>query len=142
MRDRLAIFLSGIMWLVFLFSAWGIPYSIWIAFQLENVLLTDVFDLSLAVVGLVGLAGVTLKLAILGRLFWKVVFVLLCLEHVNWMVVLPWLGVPQLGELASGGPMRIVEGIMGVVFVSLLFLYGFRSDYIWSKGQSSEQTAA
>jgi hypothetical protein len=123
------------MWLVLLLSAWGIPYSIWIALHLDNVLVTDIFDLTLAVAGLVGLVGVTIQRAFFRPLIWKVIFILLCLEHLNWMVVLPWLGVPQLGELASGGPMQIVEGTMGVLFVSLIFIYAFKSDYIWHEGE-------
>jgi hypothetical protein len=130
MRDR-PLFLTGLMWFALLIYAWGIPYSVWIALHLDNALVTDIFDLTLAVVGLIGLVGVTIQRAFFRPLIWRVVFVLLCLEHLNWMVVLPWLGVPQLGELTSGGPVRFVEGMLGVLFAYLLFIYAFKSDFIW-----------
>ena len=87
---------------------------------------------------LVALAGATLQVAIGDRRIWKVVFVISCLEFVNWNFVVPALGIPRLGSLEASMSLVLMDAAFGAPALILIYMYAFGEGGSWNPFAKSD----
>ena len=135
-------YLSFTHWVVLVYVTLGVGLSFWVVATLEKIQITDYWTMLVSLAGIVALAGATLQVAIGDRRIWKVVFVILCLEFVNWNFVVPALGIPRLGSLEASISLVLMDAAFGAPLLILVYMYAFGVGESWNPFPESDHPAA
>lgn len=122
--------------------AWGtfvIGYCVWLMTQTPPIP-TDYWSMILTVLLYAALTAFLFGKGLGQSIWWKVVFVALCFEFLNWNFLLPYLGVARLGSTDYSVASVLVDFVSSLPALLFLYIYAFRSEYIWKKLGAGEDS--
>ena len=116
--------------LVVVYFSLIVGYCIWLLTEIDPQI-SDYWTMVPTIGAYIVLVAALLNKAIGKQLWWKILFAVMCLEFLNWNLLLPKLSIPRLGNTdwsLEGVAMDLLASLPVMVIV---YLYAFRSKQLW-----------